>query len=52
VFAHARGLYEGCRLCVHSVAEIKCLGSGNLMIFDPRPNERERFKLPKSLLEE
>jgi hypothetical protein len=51
VFAHARGLYEGCRLCVHYVAKIKCLGSGARMIFDPRPNERQRFKLPDSLLE-
>jgi hypothetical protein len=51
VFAHARGLYEGCRLCVHYVAKIKCLGSNAGMIFDPRPNERQRFKLPDSLLE-
>lgn len=52
VLAHARGLYEGCRLCVHYVAKIKCLGSDALMIFDPRPNEHERFKLPNSLREE
>jgi hypothetical protein len=45
VLAHARGLYEGCRLCVHYVAKIKCLDSGAVMIFDPRPNEHERFKL-------
>ena len=51
MFAHARGLYEGCRLCVHYVVRIKCLGSGALMIFDPRPNEQQRFKLPDSLLE-
>jgi hypothetical protein len=51
VFSHARGLYEGCQLCKHSVGKIKCLGSGALMIFDPRPNERQRFKLPDSLLE-
>jgi len=51
VFAHARGLYEGCRLCKHSVGKIKCLGSGALMIFNPRPNEHQRFKLPDSLLE-
>ena len=49
LFAHARGLYQGCRLCVHYVAKIKCLGSGALMIFDPRPNEHQRFKLPESL---
>jgi hypothetical protein len=51
VFAHARGLYEGCRLCKHSVGKFKCFGSGALMIFDPRPNEHQRFKLPDSLLE-
>jgi hypothetical protein len=36
-FAHARGLYEGCHLCKHYVGKIKCLGSGALMFFDPRP---------------
>ena len=51
VFAHARGLYEGCRLCKHYVGRIKCLGSDALMLFDPRPNEHQRFKLPDSLLE-
>jgi hypothetical protein len=52
VFTHARSLYEGCRLCVHFVARVKCLGSGTLMTFDPRPDEHQRFKLPDSLLEE
>jgi hypothetical protein len=51
LFSHASGLYEGCRLCVHYVAKIKCLGSGAMMIFDPRPNEHERFKVPDSLFE-
>jgi hypothetical protein len=51
VFAHARGLYEGCRLCKHYAGKIKCLGSGALMIFEPHPNEHQRFKLPDSLLE-
>jgi hypothetical protein len=46
-----RGLYEGCRLCKHYVGKLKCLGSGALMIFDPRPKEHQRFKLPNSLLE-
>jgi len=34
VFAHARGLYEGCRLCKHYVGKLRCLGSGALMILD------------------
>jgi hypothetical protein len=51
VFAHARGLYEGCRIRVHYVSRIRCLGSGAHMIFDPRPNEHQRFKLPESLRE-
>jgi hypothetical protein len=51
VFGHARGLYEGCSLCKHYVGRIKCLGSGALMLFDPRPSEHQRFKLPDSLLE-
>ena len=51
VFAHARGLYEGCRLCKHYVGKIKCLGSGTLMFFDPRPHEHQRFKVPDALLE-
>lgn len=51
VLAHARGLYEGCRLSVHYAAEFKCVGSGSRMIFDPRPDEHQRFKLPHSLLE-
>jgi len=50
VFAHARGLYEGCRLCKHYVGKIKCLGSGALMFFDPHPHEHQRFKVPDSLL--
>ncbi|HXW40746.1 MAG TPA: hypothetical protein VEK75_06055 [Xanthobacteraceae bacterium] len=51
VLAHARGLYEGCRLSVHYAAEFKCVGSGSLMIFDPRPDEHQRFNLPQSLRE-
>jgi len=35
----------------HYVGKLKCLGSGALMIFDPRPKEHQRFKLPDSLLE-
>jgi hypothetical protein len=52
VFAHARALYEGSRYGVHYAAESRCMGSGNLAQFDPRPNEHQRFKLPSSLLEE
>jgi hypothetical protein len=36
---------------VHYVAKIKCLGSGSRPIFDPHPNERQRFKLPDLLVE-
>jgi hypothetical protein len=53
VFAHARGcsstLYEGSRYCAHYTAKMKCLGSGALAKFDPRPNENLHFKPPKSL---
>jgi hypothetical protein len=36
---------------VHYVAKIKCLGSGARMVFDPHPNERQRLKLPDTLVE-
>ena len=52
VFAHARELYEEFRLSIHYAAKFKCVGSGSRRLFDPRPNERQRFKLPNSLLEE
>jgi hypothetical protein len=52
VFAHARDLYEGSRISVHYAAKFKCIGSGSRKLFDPRPNERQRFKLPNSLLEQ
>lgn len=52
VFAHARALYEGSRFSVHYAARIKCIGSGNPKLFEPRPNEHQQFKLPNSLLEE
>jgi len=52
VFAHARALYEGSRFSLHYAAKIKCTGSGDPKLFDPRPNEHQRFKLPNSLLEE
>ena len=38
-------------LCKHYVGKIKCLGSGALMFFDPRPHEHQRFKLPDPLPE-
>ena len=53
LFAHARTysrtLYEGSRYGAHYTAKIKCVGSGMLANFDPRPNESQQFKLPKSL---
>jgi hypothetical protein len=53
VYAHARAtsraLYEGSSYAVHYAAKIKCLGSGTLANFDPRPNEHQHFKPPKSL---
>ena len=53
LFAHARAysrtLYEGSRYGAHYTAKIKCVGSGMLAKFDPRPNESQQFKLPKSL---
>jgi len=52
VYTHARELYEGSRLSVHYAAKFKCVGSGSRKLFDPRPNERQRFKLPNSLLEQ
>jgi hypothetical protein len=52
MFAHARALYEGSRFSVHYAAKVKCIGSGRTKLFDPRPNETQRFNLPKSLLEE
>lgn len=52
MFGHARELYEGSRLAVHYAADIKCVGSGGVKVFDPRPNEHQHFKLPNSLLED
>jgi hypothetical protein len=52
VFGHARALYEEARLDVHRAAKIKCVGSKSVRVFDPRPNEQQRFKLPESLLRE
>jgi len=51
VFAHARRLFDGSRLCVHYAAKTRCPGSGTLIIFDPRPGEHLRFKLPADLLQ-
>ena len=54
LLAHARAcsraLYEGARYCAHNTANIKCLGSDPLVRFDPRPNEDQRFKMPKPLV--
>ena len=43
-------LYEGARLGVHYVDKVECVGSRSVKRFDPRPGERQRFKLPDSLL--
>jgi hypothetical protein len=52
VFAHARALYDGARFSAHYAATVKCVGSDSPKLFDPRPSEHERFKLPRCLLEE
>jgi hypothetical protein len=49
VLGHAQALYEGARLGVHHVAKVECVGSRSMKVFDPRPEERQRFKLPESL---
>jgi hypothetical protein len=49
MYAHARSLYEGSRFYAHYVAKMKCPGSSAPAVFDPRPNERQRFKLPDAL---
>jgi hypothetical protein len=51
-FGHARDLYEGSRFSVHYATKTKCGGSGRVKLFDPRPGEWQRFKLPSPLLEE
>lgn len=54
LFAHARAysrkLYEGAHYRAHYTTTLKCVGSGAPVMFDPRPNEKQRFK-PPSLLE-
>ena len=51
VFAHARALYEEAALSPHRVAgAAKCAGSGSRKVFDPHPNERQRFRLPGDLI--
>ena len=47
--ASSRALYEGSRYGVHYAERIRCLGSGTLAKFDPRPNENQYFKPPKPL---
>jgi len=53
MFAHARAyswaLYEGSRYCAHYTAKMKCIGSGMLAKFEPRPNEAQHFNPPKSV---
>lgn len=52
VLEHAQTLYEGASLDVHHVAKVKCVGSKTVKVFDPRPGEPQRFKLPHSVLRE
>ena len=47
--SYSRALYEGYRYGSYYTAKIKCLGSGALARFDPRPHENQRFSPPKSL---
>jgi len=47
--AYSRALYEGSRYCAHYRAKMKCIGSGMLAKFEPRPNEAQHFNPPKSL---
>ena len=53
LLAHARAcsraLYEGSRYGTHYIAKVKCIGSGTLAKFNPRPNENQHFNSPKSL---
>ena len=49
VLAYSRALYEGSHYAVHYTAKLKCLGSGTLARFDPRPNENQYFNTPRSL---
>jgi hypothetical protein len=49
MYAHARALYEGARFYAHYAAKMKCPGSRTPAVFDPRPNEHQRFKLPDAL---
>ena len=51
MYGHARALYEGSRFSEHYAASIRCDGSGAVKVFDPRPNERQHFKLPDTLQE-
>ena len=47
--AYSRALYQGSYYAVHYTAKLKCLGSGTLARFDPRPNENQYFNTPRSL---
>lgn len=50
VFGHAAALYDGGRFEVHYVLRAECVGSGAVKVFDPRPGEHQRFKLPEGLV--
>ena len=52
LFAHARALNEGSRYGVHYHAKVRCVGSGARPVFNPRPQEMQRFKLPNAFFDE
>jgi hypothetical protein len=49
VYGHAVSLYQGAQFGRHFVGSARCLGSGRIKQFDPRPSEHQHFKLPDSL---
>ena len=49
VYGHAVSLYQGAQFRRHFVGNMQCSGSGTTKEFDPRPTERQHFKLPDSL---
>ena len=48
--AYSRTLYEGSRYGAHYTAKIKCVKTGMLTKFDPRPDESERYSSRQNTL--